>query len=124
MRYGTETDLDPSEVLDLVEEYFGEGGLGLVLESLEPDAAGAAGFAGADLGAFEVVAHRPGGLADGAAVEHGADHGDRHGGHQDHDRDDHHHLDERYAAPRRPKSTGSGHATGPRRGDCGCCRSG
>ena len=33
MRYGTETDLDPSEVLDLVEEYFGEGGLGLEVTS-------------------------------------------------------------------------------------------
>jgi len=33
MRYGTETDLDPSEVLDLVEEYFGEGGLGLEITS-------------------------------------------------------------------------------------------
>jgi len=33
MRYGKETELEPSEVLDLAEEYFGEGGLGLEITS-------------------------------------------------------------------------------------------
>lgn len=33
MRYGTETNLEPSEVLDMAEEYFGEGGLGLEVTS-------------------------------------------------------------------------------------------
>jgi hypothetical protein len=33
MRYGTETNLEPSEVLDMAEEYFGEGGLGLDITS-------------------------------------------------------------------------------------------
>jgi hypothetical protein len=33
MRYGKETKLEPAEVLDLAEEYFGEGGLGLEVTS-------------------------------------------------------------------------------------------
>ena len=33
MRYGTETKLGTSEVLDRAAEYFGEGGLGLELSS-------------------------------------------------------------------------------------------
>lgn len=33
MRYGTETELSTSEVLNTAERYFGEGGLGLQLTS-------------------------------------------------------------------------------------------
>lgn len=33
MRYGVETRLQPSQVLDLAAEYFGEGGLGLEIDS-------------------------------------------------------------------------------------------
>ena len=33
MRYGTETELSTSEVLNTAERYFGEGGLGLELTS-------------------------------------------------------------------------------------------
>ena len=33
MRYGTKTGLSTSQVLDRASEYFGEGGLGLVVKS-------------------------------------------------------------------------------------------
>lgn len=46
MRYGTETTLTTEEVLELAEEYFGEGGLGLELASRDDCCVSLAGGGG------------------------------------------------------------------------------